>query len=194
MAKMTRSQKTQANKGIRQDILEVILTTDGSVTTQDILNEIGDDWPHADGKTVSNCVSLLHREGKVRKLPSVKGTRGSRWTAPKDGLAKLVDKTSTVGKMIEAGYMTAEDVGRTMITAIMNMKKTIEKQLDQIAYLEKTIKNMEGSHKLQETTLRNSIRERDKVIASLKAQLEPDPEMMFKLADIANFTGKEKST
>jgi Fe2+ or Zn2+ uptake regulation protein len=188
MVKATRAEKFAANRGIGEHIVELLQTSpDGPKTRGQLFTELLPDFPLADLKTVGNALSILRKKGKVKRLPSTKDRRGYRWTTME---SKAVASYQEKPKPGEATFNPTE-VGVAVINAIQNMAKRIREQSSKIDQLLNTLSNRQASYKAQETTLRNKIMDQNKIIESLQAQLEPDPEMLFKLSEIANFTGEQ---
>lgn len=188
MAKPTRAEKFAANRGIQGYIIDLLQTSpDGPKTRGQLFTEIIDTYPLADIKTVGNALSILRKKGTIERLPSTKDRRGYRWTITENKAATAYQEKP---KSMEAEFNPTE-LGVAVINAIQNMAKRIREQSQKVDQLLNTLSNRTASWKAQEQTLRNRILDQEKIILSLEAQLAPDPELLFKLSEIANFTGEQ---
>ncbi|MHA2064014.1 MAG: hypothetical protein ACXABY_06505 [Candidatus Thorarchaeota archaeon] len=189
--KPTRAEKTKANRGVRLRVLELLkIYGEDRPTASDLLENVQTKFPHADIKTVSNCLTILLREHKVLKHPGVKGKRGNRWQyAPATAAAFEVGKDKEKPK--PEPQFNAKQVGEAVIRAIQNMAKRIKEMDERIDRLLNTLSNRQATWDGKERELRDKIVDQTKIIASLEAQLAPDPDLMFKLSEVANFTGEQ---
>lgn len=183
---VSRQEKFIANKGVGDHILELIKTDPkGFCRKDELVKPVLKEFPLADSKTVGNALTNLAKKNLIFKAPSTKGMRGVRWCPVKE--LKPLSQQPPSGPV--GPEFNAKQVGEAVITAIQNMAKRIKEQDDRVDRLLNTLSNRQASWKKTEEELRSKIIDKNKIIESLQMQLEPDPDMVFKLADIANFTG-----
>jgi len=190
MANYTRAEKFKANRGVQGYIVELLQTSpDGPKTRGQLFTEILPVYPLADIKTVGNALSILKKKGMITRLPSTKSRRGYRWEI-KGGQAvdAYLPPESKIKYVGPQDVLDPLGVGVAIITALVNMKKRISEQDDKLAHYQTTLRNRDDVWKRKEDELRTKIVDQEKIILSLQAQLEPDPDLMFKLADIASFS------
>ena len=186
MTSYTKAEKFKANKGVQKFIVELLATSPhGPKTRGQLFTEILSTFPLADVATVGNALSVLKRKGKIVRLPSSKDRRGCRWTIKGESAAETYLPK-------EDKALSPVEVGTAIITAIINMKKRLGEQIEAIDYLKKTLRNKGDVWHRKKEELEARIVDQNNVIVSLQMQLEPDPELKFKLADIANFSLKQE--
>ena len=178
---LNRAMKYKANKGVASYILELLKThPKGIRTVRELLPEVVEEYPNATITTVGNALCNLRRKELVAKFPSVKGRRGSRW-------GPIKQQAPRHKKPLSEKEWSPEELGAAVISILFNMKKRIKEQNEKIDQLLNTMKNRQAAWSTTEQNLRSRILDQNKIIESLRVQLEPDPDLVFKLAEVANF-------
>jgi hypothetical protein len=175
-------EKRAANRGVDVHILELIKTDPkGFCHKAELLVPVMQEFPLADIKTIGNSLTRLKKKNKIFKAPSLKGVRGVRWCPVKPLEPKPVH--------VKRDEFNAEELGAAVISIIFSMKKRLKEQNEKVDQLLSTLSNREATWKKKEEEFRNKIMDKNKVIESLQMQLEPDPDLVFKLSEVANFMG-----